>query len=80
METVLKKWGNSIAVRLPSSIVKECRLSENRRIDISADNGQIVIAPVKSRRSRLDVLLRQMTVENRHDPVDFGRPVGRERL
>ncbi|WP_447985450.1 AbrB/MazE/SpoVT family DNA-binding domain-containing protein [Nitrospira sp. Nam74] len=80
MESRLKKWGNSIAVRLPMSMVKKCQLSENQRIDISCHGGRIVIEPVSFSRYHFDVLVRQITAENRHDPVDFGCPLGRELL
>jgi len=81
MEAVLRKWGNSLAVRLPSAIVKECELREDRRIEITAEEGKIVLTP-KKRRPRYDLarLLDKITDSNRHEPIDFGKPVGREIL
>ena len=80
METVLKKWGNSVGVRLPSSVLKQVRLRENQRVEVLAKKGAIVIKPSKSRRYRLSEFLAAITSENRHAPVEFGAPVGRELL
>jgi antitoxin MazE len=81
MEAVLKKWGNSIAVRLPNTILKECELRENRRIEITIENGKIVLTPVKKRpRYDLAGLVARITEDNRHEVVDVGPPVGREIL
>jgi len=80
MEAVLKKWGNSIGVRLPSSVLKETRLTENQRVEIRAKRGAIVIKPMKAQRYTLNELLARVTPTNRHDSVEFGRPAGRELL
>ena len=80
MEAVLKKWGNSIGVRLPSSVLKETRLAENQRVEIRAKKGAIVIKPMRVQRYALSELLARVTPRNRHDSVEFGRPVGRELL
>ena len=80
MEAVLKKWGNSIGVRLPSSVLKETRLTENQRVEIRAKKGAIVIKRMRVQRYALSELLARVTPRNRHDSVEFGRPVGRELL
>jgi antitoxin MazE len=47
MEATLKKWGNSIGVRLPSSVLKEAYLTQNQRVTISTKKGAIVIKPLR---------------------------------
>ena len=81
MEAVLKRWGNSLAVRLPSTLLKECELRENRKVDITTEEGKIVLAP-KKKQPRYDLasLLDKVTDSNRHELIDFGQPVGRETL
>jgi len=83
MESSLKKWGNSLACRIPSSLAKECGLTEQSSIEITSCDGKIVISkviqvPVYS----LEELVSRITPENRHDfaDTDFGGPVGRELL
>ena len=80
MQVTLKKWGNSIAVRLPSPLLKEASLTENQRVEISAKKGAIVIKPLRARRYTLAELVERIGPKNRHDSVEFGRPIGRELL
>jgi len=81
MEAVLKKWGNSLAVRLPNAFVKECSLKENRKVDITAERGKIVLTPKRKHpRYELASLVDKITAKNRHELIDFGLPVGRETL
>lgn len=83
MEATLKKWGNSLACRIPSSLAKECGLTEQSSVEITSCDGKIVISrviqvPVYS----LEELVSRITPENKHDfaDTDFGDPVGRELL
>jgi len=80
MEALIKKWGNSISVRVPSSVLKQAHLTENQRVEISARNGTVVIKPLKGRWYTLAELLAGSTPKNCHTSIDLGRPVGRELL
>lgn len=78
MVTVVKKWGNSISIRLPKVVAQEAEISEGSSVTIEARNGQIIIKPVQRRRYRLADLVRRMTPRNRHEAVETGGPRGRE--
>jgi antitoxin MazE len=81
MEAVLRRWGNSMAVRFPSTLVKACRLKEDAKLVITEEEGKIVLTPKKKQpRYNLKSLLAQITVSNKHEAVDFGEPVGQELL
>ncbi len=81
MEAVLKQWGNSMAVRLPSTLVKANRLKEDTKLVITQDEDKIVLTPkTKQRHYALKDLLAQITDANKHGVVDFGEPVGQELL
>lgn len=41
--TQVAKWGNSLGLRLPKSGAREARLDEGSTVDVSVDNGTIVI-------------------------------------
>ena len=45
MRTNIKKWGNSAAVRIPSSIMQAARLKLDETVDVREQDGQIVIKP-----------------------------------
>lgn len=75
--TQLSKWGNSLGVRLPKSVAREAQLGEGDTVQVSADNGTIVIRPSRPRYS-LDELVRRITPKNRHRECDWGEPLGDE--
>ncbi len=73
----LRKWGNSLALRIPKSVAIEAQVSEGDSVDVSADKGMIVIRP--SRRTySLQELVDAITPRNRHKEADWGSPVGHE--
>jgi antitoxin MazE len=80
MHAVIKKWGNSAAVRVPTSAMSALGLSVDDPIDIRVEGGRIVIEPAAPMAPRLADLLEGLTAENLHDEADFGVPVGREAL
>jgi antitoxin MazE len=47
----LKKWGNSLAIRVPNSMVKKLELSENQSLELSTKKNDILIkkSPTKTR-------------------------------
>ena len=80
MEAIIRKWGNSPALRLPSAVMKSASLELEQRVTITATKGRIVIEPAKTPGYKLEDLLAGITDDNAHDEVDFGRPVGQESL
>ena len=76
----LNKWGNSAAVRLPTSALKAARLRLGDRIRVEVEDGVIVLRPeAKTPEYRLEDLVSRITRRNRHSAVDDGGPIGRER-
>ena len=75
MRGVVKRWGNSAAVRIPAAVL-ELRLDQP--VDVREEGGCIVIEPLAPARLDLMTLVAAITDNNRHDPVDTGHPVGRE--
>ncbi|MDF1588744.1 MAG: AbrB/MazE/SpoVT family DNA-binding domain-containing protein [Gammaproteobacteria bacterium] len=52
----IKKWGNSLGVRLPAAIAREAHLHSDQRVRISVIDKQIIITPI---------VTEQMTLEER---------------
>lgn len=75
--TQLSKWGNSLGLRLPKSVAREVQLDAGDTVQVSVDNGTIVIRPSR-RRYSLNELVRRITPKNRHDESDWGAPLGDE--
>lgn len=76
---LVKKWGNSPAVRIPAAIMESAHLSLNQAVQVRADHGRVIIEPAVPGYD-LDVLLAGITPENRHAEADFGAPQGQEIL
>ena len=41
----IKRWGNSLGVRLPAAIARAARLHEDQRVRITVEDGRVVIVP-----------------------------------
>jgi antitoxin MazE len=80
MKTSAQKWGNSVAVRVPKSIVEKAGVRPRDSFDIDVVRGNIVLKPRLSRDFRLESLVKGITKRNVHEVVEFGPPVGRELL
>jgi antitoxin MazE len=78
MRAIVKKWGNSAAVRIPRGIMQAANVGLDEIVDVREQGGEIVIKPVRSRRVNLAQLLAGITPENLHTGVDSGGPVGKE--
>ena len=80
MEAVIRKWGNSPALRLNQSTMKLAAFDVEQRVTITASKGRIIIEPAHTVDYKLDELLAGMTAANAHGEVDFGTPKGKEAL
>jgi antitoxin MazE len=80
MEVMIKKWGNSAAVRLPAAVMKAANIALDQPVEVHAEDGRVVIQPARKHDYRLDDLLAGITRKNRHEAVDTGPAVGREVL
>jgi len=75
MHTVVQKWGNSLGIRIPSLYVKELNLKNGHSVEITEEDGKIVIVPLKK---SLEKMLSRVTNENIHESVETGVSVGKE--
>lgn len=78
MRVQVKKWGNSLALRIPKPFAEDTGVREGSVIDVSVVEGRLVAVPVRARKPRLKELLAQVKKSNLHGEVDTGLPVGRE--
>ena len=78
MEAKVRKWGNSLAVRIPIGIVRSAKLKEGSDLEIAEADGCIILKPLNKTEYDLDALLSQITEENIHEEIESGGPVGRE--
>jgi len=80
MDAVIRKWGNSPALRLPAAVIKEAAFNLEQKVNITATRGRIVIEPSVTVEYDLDELIGGITSKNQHAEVSYGAPAGREAL
>jgi len=80
MRRRVQRWGNSLAVRIPSSVAQACALSEGTPVDVRPEGDRLVVVPERRRRRRYTLadLVARISKRNRPRLVDAGRRVGRE--
>ncbi len=78
MQTKIKKWGNSLALRIPKSFALDANLRLNELVDLSIDKERIIITPIAEKEYSLDELLKGVSEDNLHGEFDTGVTVGKE--
>ena len=90
MEMVLKKWGNSIGLHIPVTILRTAGLAEGDKIIMREDAGKITIEKANKKRHRTleervqaeygmsvrDYVAKHGKLEEKE--MDWGTPVGEE--
>ena len=78
MESVIRKWGNSPALRLPTAVLKEAGYQLEQKVDLVVTRGRIIIQASDKVEYDLDALVSDMQSDNAHEEISFGPAVGRE--
>ncbi|MCL7488620.1 MAG: AbrB/MazE/SpoVT family DNA-binding domain-containing protein [Desulfobulbaceae bacterium] len=84
MHMTIKKWGNSLATRIPKAVVESVDLRLDQEVNIEAVNGKIVITPIEGKKEyKLDDLLKQckpslMKLDDEDKEWLNAEPVGKE--
>lgn len=79
MEVQFAKWGNSLAIRVPSKLVESLGVLPGTVADMDLRGDRLVITPRKHV-YRLDDLLEAITNDNLHAEVPTRARVGKERI
>lgn len=78
MVTKVQQWGNSLGVRIPRAYAKEAQVSAGSAVEISVEDGSLIVRPVSSRKYKLAELLAEVKPRNLHREVSTGSRMGRE--
>lgn len=78
MKSHVRKWGNSLALRIPSSFAAEAGLEADSPVVLALVEGALVVRPAPRPRLTLADLLAEVNDENVHREVEAGDPVGGE--
>ncbi len=78
MRASVRKWGNSLALRIPKSVAEDSLIKQGSVVELTVVRGRLVVSPLSAPRYSLKELLAGVTKSNRHPETDTGSPVGRE--
>jgi len=78
MQTTIKKWGNSLALRIPKLLALDANLKLNKMVNLSIDKDSIIIRPIGEKEYSLKKLLKGVSENNLHGEFDTGAAVGKE--
>lgn len=78
MKTKIVKWGNSLGLRIPKSFAEEVQVAEGTTVDLTMEDGGLVIRVPTQPKYSLEDLLVGITETNLHSEVDSGDAVGGE--
>ncbi len=78
MKIRVRRWGNSLAVRIPKSFAEEVGLKDNSPVDLRLSHGRLVVEPSSQRPPSLDDLLIKVRKSNIHAEIDTSPAQGRE--
>ena len=75
MQAQIKKWGNSLGIRVPRKLASKLNLKDGSNVNVKVTDNQLVIS---SDISELDMLVDKITKQNCHPEIFGGTPVGKE--
>ncbi|MBI5873557.1 MAG: AbrB/MazE/SpoVT family DNA-binding domain-containing protein [Candidatus Omnitrophica bacterium] len=78
MNTTVQKWGNSLALRIPSSLARDIHVHQGSIVEVAVVEGGIVVKPKGKHKYSLSQLLKRITVDNLHSESGWGGEVGQE--
>ena len=77
MTAKIHKWGNSLALRLPSAVAQQIHVREGAFVKLELEDGTLRISSARAR-YRLGDLLKKVKPANLHSETDWGTPKGGE--
>jgi antitoxin MazE len=78
MRTKVVKWGNSLGLRIPKAFAEDIQVSEGTSVDLTMEDGQLIIRLARDNQWALEELLAGVTASNLHAEIDTGDAVGGE--
>lgn len=78
MQANIQKWGNSLAIRIPKILTEETGVSEGSSVEMTLENGKIILKPLHTNKYSLNDLLKKVNKNNLHDEINTNEPLGNE--
>ncbi|MGV8125255.1 MAG: AbrB/MazE/SpoVT family DNA-binding domain-containing protein [Candidatus Xenobiia bacterium LiM19] len=78
MRLKVRKWGNSLAIRIPKDIASLSSIHLNTCIEVEVGDKYLVLKPVEEHQPALSDLIEKITHLNLHSEISSGEPQGNE--
>lgn len=78
MLSKIRKWGNSLAIRVPKSILDSALIKENDSVEFIAEKNMIKIRKKNEEYKNLDELFAGYNENRTCEEIDTGKPAGNE--
>jgi antitoxin MazE len=78
MKTLVQRWGNSLALRIPKAFAEEISVREGDEVEMKVTKGRLTVAPRPHRDYRLADLVAEIRPGNLHKEIAATGPRGRE--
>jgi antitoxin MazE len=76
-KTQIVSWGNSQALRIPRVILEQLQIREGDEVEMIVENGRLSVRPLNPKIT-LESLVADITPENRHKEIAWGKSMGNE--
>ena len=82
MPATVRKWGNSLGIRIPKALAQQADLAEGTPVEFEASGGQLTIRAQRKHRRRIKLsdLLKRIKGPNPHRRLMSDGPRGREMI
>ena len=78
MRAHIRKWGNSLALRIPKAFAADANFGDGTPVELTLVDGRLIAAPVRAPRVSLRRLLARVRREQLHEETAWGARAGRE--
>ena len=78
METQVKKWGNSLGLRIPKVLARQLEINDGSTVNININNNKLEIIPLQKNNYNLSEMLANINKHNIHNEIETGEPAGNE--
>ena len=75
----LRRWGNSLGVRLPAAVAREAQLHDNQTVELKVVPEGVLIRPVQPRLALAERLAAYQPMPGEPTEAMAWEPLGRER-
>lgn len=78
MELLVKKWGNSLGLRIPQAIANQIDICDGSKINLVLKNNKIEITSAENNEYQLNELVEMISESNPHNEISSSQIQGNE--